>query len=153
MILVLLVYQIQNDIPACRYGTKCYQTNPNHLKQFSHPEGHSPYKQKQASQQSQHDDEESLVPKKKKLSQDTPKEKVQVKERAMDMNQTQVVMDWEDDGPKKHEDDDDEDNDNVAQLRELFPNVSEKKIKQILAEKNNDLEAALNILGEGVESD
>jgi hypothetical protein len=78
---------------------------------------------------------------------------VQVKERAMDMNQTQVVMDWEDDGPKKHEDDDDEDNDNVAQLRELFPNVSEKKIKQILAEKNNDLEAALNILGEGVESD
>ena len=29
----------QNNIPLCKYGIDCYRTNPDHLKEYSHPFG------------------------------------------------------------------------------------------------------------------
>jgi hypothetical protein len=38
---VLLVQESpQMILPPCRYGVKCYRTNPHHYEQFSHPPGH-----------------------------------------------------------------------------------------------------------------
>eukprot|EP01117_Protostelium_nocturnum_P004476 TRINITY_DN1612_c0_g1_i1.p1 TRINITY_DN1612_c0_g1~~TRINITY_DN1612_c0_g1_i1.p1 ORF type:complete len:495 (-),score=220.95 TRINITY_DN1612_c0_g1_i1:64-1548(-) len=113
----------------CMYGAQCYRQNADHIKEFWHPpkDGGKPKRQPQKKPKYKEEDDEE----EDEIEEDNP---------TIEMEVDAPLPPSKNKTPKKEKKSDD-----VAQLQELFPNLTESKIKEVL-EKHGDMNEAIEEL-------